>query len=829
MKFARYLEETQTPEWKKAYIDYRGLKKQISAIYAARQEHQHELIEERPRSRSATPPPTPQKLTFEEPPEIALRRVNRMSVKSDLLPPPSVGRGGMNRMSLRTILPNLMAPLGKSRPVSMVDSAVGRRAELLHSLPLHEILTLLSPQEVAFFTMLDKQLEKVESFYRAREEEMLARGRLLQTQLNELNEHRNRLLNTSAAFSFVGNFKSALRSCFTSDHKRISSTGTTCSIESPVSPSTVHSFSAFVGALHFPPQDPIPSVAHSPSPSIPGRRRESDEGKPRGRSADFLKRKQWTGSVTNTLDPDPESSYFSARRKLKKAVVELYRGLELLDNYRIMNSSGFRKIVKKFEKHTKIRVQNQYMSEKVERSAFASGAAIKDVMKQMEEMYAAAFEKDDKKKATARLRSTTAPQTHHISTFRTGLYLGLAVPVLIDGLRRVNQLATSPVIPWGVMLYLYGVLFLPMLFALLVGLNLAAWASARINYVFIFELDVLSRIDYRKYFEIPAFLLSTLICSFWLTFYQIGAPHAPFDGKWWPFIWFMFAIVVIANPLPIMHRSSRYWFIRNLGMQVLSGTRPVEFTDFWLGDQLCSMTFTLSHLATYVCAYVHQFQHDFPHDLNKTCGTTTNMWGVELTLLCLPQLIRFVQSVKRFADSRMIMHLVNAGKYASAIVYAGFYLSWRKNHTPALFVLWCFWGVLSSLYGCAWDLLMDWSLLSFRNKRQPLLRSELLYPDHVSIYYFAMVTNTLGRFSWVSYIPEKGPDMLARTFFVAFFELLRRFQWNFFRLENEHLGNVDQYRVTREVPLPYPLETMVRDDDDEMRLREKASGCKYSR
>ncbi|KAI0760362.1 SPX domain-containing protein [Fomes fomentarius] len=37
MKFARYLEETQTPEWKKAYIDYRGLKKRITAIRRAHQ------------------------------------------------------------------------------------------------------------------------------------------------------------------------------------------------------------------------------------------------------------------------------------------------------------------------------------------------------------------------------------------------------------------------------------------------------------------------------------------------------------------------------------------------------------------------------------------------------------------------------------------------------------------------------------------------------------------------------------------------------------------------------------------------------------------------
>ncbi|KAJ4473081.1 hypothetical protein J3R30DRAFT_762168 [Lentinula aciculospora] len=29
MKFAKYLQQTQTPEWKKAYIDYRGLKKKL--------------------------------------------------------------------------------------------------------------------------------------------------------------------------------------------------------------------------------------------------------------------------------------------------------------------------------------------------------------------------------------------------------------------------------------------------------------------------------------------------------------------------------------------------------------------------------------------------------------------------------------------------------------------------------------------------------------------------------------------------------------------------------------------------------------------------------
>ena len=35
------------------------------------------------------------------------------------------------------------------------------------------------------------------------------------------------------------------------------------------------------------------------------------------------------------------------------------------------------------------------------------------------------------------------------------------------------------------------------------------------------------------------------------------------------------------------------------------------------------------------------------------------------------------------------------------------------------------------------------------------------------------------------------------------------------RLENEHLGNVDQYRVTREVPLPYSYDAPSHDSDDD--------------
>lgn len=95
------------------------------------------------------------------------------------------------------------------------------------------------------------------------------------------------------------------------------------------------------------------------------------------------------------------------------------------------------------------------------------------------------------------------------------------------------------------------------------------------------------------------------------------------------------------------------------------------------------------------------------------------------------------------------------------------------------------------------------------------------------------VSNILIRAVWVLYIPQRGPNFLLRSFIAGLLEMLRRVQWNFsafflyhnrgpradtqdlVRVENEHLGNVDQYRITREVPLPYSLEDLIRESEND--------------
>ncbi|KXN92143.1 Protein SYG1, partial [Leucoagaricus sp. SymC.cos] len=237
----------------------------------------------------------------------------------------------------------------------------------------------------------------------------------------------------------------------------------------------------------------------------------------------------------------------------------------------------------------------------------------------------------------------------------------------------------------------------------------------------------------------------------------------------------------------------------------------VQFADFWMGDQLCSLVYTLSNLYMFVCIYVKNFQNDW-----QQCGSPSKHWPVAFALAALPFLIRLIQSIKRYADSGLFTHLINGGKYSAGIVYYFFYYLWRhqETHYDPLFTPWLIFTFLYSVYAACWDLLMDWSLLKPRTKHF-LLRDDLGYSSHVYSYYFAIITNCLIRFAWVFYIPEEGPSMLIRTFIVGLLEMLRRVQWNFYRLENEHLGNMDQYRVTREVPLPYTFDHRHHVDDDE--------------
>ncbi len=101
-------------------------------------------------------------------------------------------------------------------------------------------------------------------------------------------------------------------------------------------------------------------------------------------------------------------------------------------------------------------------------------------------------------------------------------------------------------------------------------------------------------------------------------------------------------------------------------------------------------------------------------------------------------------------------------------------------------------GVTSSLYAYTWDIKMDWGLLDKNAGENKFLREEVVYSSK-KYYYFAIIEDLILRFGWtVSVVMSQqgyGSYGDLVTSILGGFEVFRRFVWNFFRLENEHLNN----------------------------------------
>jgi len=173
----------------------------------------------------------------------------------------------------------------------------------------------------------------------------------------------------------------------------------------------------------------------------------------------------------------------------------------------------------------------------------------------------------------------------------------------------------------------------------------------------------------------------------------------------------------------------------------------------------------------------------------------------------LPGIWRFVQCARRYKSSKMwFPHLVNCGKYLFIISYHMTLSIWRIDKSNQSFkAAFIAIAIVNSIYTTVWDVGMDWSLLDPYAK-WPFLRKNLGFKQTWA-YYLAMFVDPILRCTWLLYIVDADQLQLQHSTLMPFLlgavEVLRRFMWCFFRMENEHVGNVGANRAYRNLPLPY--------------------------
>lgn len=168
-----------------------------------------------------------------------------------------------------------------------------------------ELYDCLAPDEQEFFDFLEKELQKVESFFLARQEEAVKRAKQLRAQLNELAEHR-RLYHEA----YPGNL--------------------------PKWESKVERFLPAGAAAAHATVTGVATAAQKLQQRLPIVGRESYGEHGRGGATDGVSDGQKRSEIS-----ERDRKQFSADRytkykhELRKATLEFYRNLEIIKNYRV--------------------------------------------------------------------------------------------------------------------------------------------------------------------------------------------------------------------------------------------------------------------------------------------------------------------------------------------------------------------------------------------------------------------------------------------------------------------------------------------------------------
>lgn len=589
-----------------------------------------------------------------------------------------------------------------------------------------------------FFSFMDDQLAKVAEFYKQKEDEAVHRFEELQRQLEILRLNQTRRAYVAASERRTQKYRLSLGLPIKDDY--------------PESDKTLgERFKAKVA-------NKMPFL-----PIEAPKRQDTTESSKTPLGEQFQKSSNST-IQDDTRKRNDQVPYAEAKSKLKHASQEFYRNLDMLKSFAMLNREAFRKIIKKYDKTISSRHTGKYMSEKVDRNWFVKSDIVDTLMGSVENLYAY-FEKGSHKIAANKLR-TKHNIDYSSSTFRNGLLLGAGGALGLRGLvYAANHFYNSPntevALHTSYLLQIYAGFFLALILFLGFCLSCRFWLNNRINYVFIFEFDPRSSLDWRQLAEIPSLLLFLLGLIMWFNFGPyIGGPSSTLF-LYYPVILVGLSVCILLFPFQnltipyprIRHSTvrfrkyragflypySRAWFLFSNFRLYTGGIYPVEFRDFFLGDMYCSLTYVMGNIELFFCLYTKSWTN------TTSCNSSSSMLFGLFT--CLPGVWRALQCLRRYKDTGSIFpHLANFAKYLCTILFYMTLSLYRLDPSATRKIIFILFASINSIYVSVWDVYFDWSL-STHGKRGLWVSDvkEQRFGFPVWYYYPAVVLDPILR------------------------------------------------------------------------------------
>ncbi|KAF9173450.1 hypothetical protein BGX20_003157 [Mortierella sp. AD010] len=645
MKFAKHLQDEVVPEWRKAYINYKQGKKYLKAIQAAIDRLQKEQVESP--IQCLNPVPTEDGLAALPP--VGPVQPSIVTSEPDMLGPESESVGPLvptYSLQITSDSPTGSTPINSHGhvksydtiqtpshptppPPSIAASAPGKILSDVEGNSLDSVKDQLLDEERQFFKFLDEQLTMVNDFYRDKELEAGTKLKILKQQLYVADEWKRRYDNKMAK---ARSDRAWYRNEWSKVRKGIGKLMVDSEATQDVTlghANHAHSGSASGGQQNGHTDSSEDTAADLSTGAKIKRIQELRQRESRG-AVDERSMKQLPADQVSYLDQlvveDEENrrqrmNHSVARARIKTALYEFYRSLEMLKNYKALNNTGFIKIMKKFDKTAGWKASRAFVASKLRPAYFMSSSALDDLFEETENLFIEKFENGQRRRGksfyTLKINFHLCSY-HNAASARVGLYLGASIPLFVLGIQGVLSVETQARIPyWEYLLLIYAGLLVPILFSCLVGVNMYTWTKARINYKFIFEFDPRDNLDFHEYFELPAFFILIIALTLYFEFASSLTEYAA--TGYYPLIAICVIFGILLCPLPIANWDARRWFLQSMGRIIISGYYHVEFRDFFLADEMNSLAYSFEQFELAICVYSRHWSSVENEHLNN-CG-----------------------------------------------------------------------------------------------------------------------------------------------------------------------------------------------------------------
>ncbi|KAI3714292.1 hypothetical protein L1987_72889 [Smallanthus sonchifolius] len=753
MKFGKEFKQQKVPEWTEAYMDYNGLKRIL-----------HKVQQFRQREGPPTPMRVSQQLSLYKP-------FSGLDIKS------------CSEETKGDVEDQVIA-------VETVQNGDSRE--------VYNTNFLLSPKEgeqseIMFFEKLDEELNKVNTFYRDKVEEVIAEAASLNKQMNALMHCGSKHLGEELQIEMISSDQLRDSSAYPNERRYMDS-----KFDEERS------------------NDACRNVVNSD-------KHESDP-------LDVLDRVRINNTLENPMstirsvlndskDKDlrfKKEELKEAQGRLKVVFIEFYRKLHLLKHYRCyVNLLAFSKIMKKYEKIALRRAARSYMKT-VDDSYIGSSDEVTLLLDRVESTFIKYFANSNHREGMKLLRPKRKREKHRV-TFFSGFFSGCSIALLIAIILLIQ--ARTVMTKEEHALYLENVFPLYSLYAyiilhmLLYAANIYFWKHCRINYPFIFGFKQGTELSYQDVFLFSTGLAVLTLGTFLVHLHmKVDSVHSVYS-KYTELVPLGLLIVFLAIffcPFNIMYKSSRVFLIRCVFRCICAPLYKVSLADFFLADQLTSQVQAMRCLEFYICYYGMRW-----YQKEQKCHSLDLYNFFYIIIAVIPYWLRFLQCVRRLFEEKDWAHLYNGSRYfltiVAVVVRTVFELKMDKTWKVLALVS----SVAAILFNTYWDIAIDWGLLQ-RKSNNMFLRNKLVV-SRKYVYFVVMVLDVVLRFAWLQLVLKFNIRALKGTAISSLFsslEIFRRGVWMFFRLENEHLNNVGKYRAFKSVPLPFSYYEDDKDKDE---------------